>query len=87
MVWLPGDRLGLDFHRAPGDDFKQAVARADENPAIGPQHHGRPLTADARVDDAKKDRTRGKFGGVGGEEIAGGPGIVGRCVGEQIDDG
>ena len=83
----PLDFEGAGLLRATPDDLEQAVARADIPAAVGFDHEHRTLSADAGIDDAQEHGSLGKPRGMGGQKIGRRPGIAGRRVGEQVDDG
>ena len=83
----PLDLVGPGLLSAAPDDLEQAIARADIPAGVGFDHEHRTLSADAGIDDGQEHGALGKPGGVRGQQIGRRLRIVGRGVGEQVDDG
>ena len=71
---------------ATNHDLEQSVLRTHEPAAIRMDDAGGAIAADARIDDAQKNRSWRELARIRGQQLGGGLRIVCRRVGKEIDD-
>ena len=79
--------LNIKTARLPGttlDELEQAVVGADEPPAVDFDDDGGARPANPGINDAKKDSSRRKPGGIGRQQVSRRLGIAGRRIGEEV---
>jgi hypothetical protein len=69
------------------NQFEQAVPGADIPAAISLYNDGRARAADARIDNAEKDGSRGKPSGISRQQVSRCLGIADRRISEEINQG